>query len=234
MNLFGFFGIDEPYTLEHWSRVLGDSIFVSSLLNTLKLGLGAAAIGTVIAAVIAYITVRTKYRLRGAMDFLTWLPASIPGIILGLGMLWMFLTVPLFHPLYGTIGVLILAVVLASLTTGAQLIKSNMVQLGFDLEEASQVAGGSWLYTFRRIVIPILGHVLLSVGILIFASAARNVANVAMLVTAENRPLAMLQVDYMIDGQYEPAAVIGVITVVITVGVAAIAIVLGRRAGFRL
>ncbi|MDP6689350.1 MAG: ABC transporter permease subunit, partial [Alphaproteobacteria bacterium] len=214
--------------------VFADPIFVNSVLNTFYLGFGAALLGTVFAALVAYVSVRTKYRLRGALDFLSWLPASIPGIILGLGLLWMFLRVPIFNPLYGTIGVLIMAVFFASLTTGVQLIKSNMIQLGFDLEEASTVAGGSWFYTFRNVVFPILGNVLLSVGILIFASATRNVANIAMLVTNRNRPLSMLQVDYMVEGIFEPAAIVGVITVAITCGMAMLAVAFGKRIGFRL
>jgi iron(III) transport system permease protein len=148
-------------------------------------------------------------------------------------MLWMFLTVPLFHPIYGTIGVLVVATVTASLTAGVQLIKSNMMQLGFDLEEASSILGGSWFYTFRRIVVPMLGQALLSVAVLTFASAAANVANIAMLVSAENRPLSMLQVDYMVDGSYENAAVVGVVTMALTMGIGAVAVVFGKRMGFR-
>ena len=54
---------------------------------------------------------------------------------------------------------LVIACMLTSISTGVQLIKSNMVQLGRELEEASFVAGGSWLYTFRRVVLPLLGPV---------------------------------------------------------------------------
>jgi hypothetical protein len=43
----------------------------------------------------------------------------------------------------------------------------------------------------------------------------------------------MLQVDYMIDGQHERAAIIGVIIVALTLGVVWIARWVGRRAGFR-
>jgi iron(III) transport system permease protein len=234
MKAFGFFGLDDPYTLAHWRTVLSDAAFLQSTINTFIIGLGAAAVGTTVAALVAYVAVRTRYRLRAVLDVLSWLPASIPGIILGLGFLWMFLTVPLFSPLYGTVGVLIVTVALASLTTGVQLLKTNMLQLGRDLEEASSVAGASWAYTFRRIVVPMLGHALLSVAILIFAVAARNVANVAMIVTARNRPLAMLQVEYMVDGVYEPAAVVGVIIVAITCSVAGMAVLLARRVGLRL
>src|SRR5207237_40553 len=129
-------------------------------------------------ALLAYISVRTRYRWRGLIDFLTWVPATIPGIVLGLGMLWMFLDTPPLRPLYGTLAILVVALLVNSMTTGVQLIKSNMMQLGNDMEEASAVSGGSWLYTFRRIVVPILAPVLLSVGTLTFIAATRNVSNI--------------------------------------------------------
>lgn len=234
MKAFGYFNLAEPYTLNHWRLVLRDSQFFNAIGNTLQLGLGASLIGCLLAAAIAYVCVRTKFRLRGVIDSLTWLPASIPGIILGLGLLSMFLRVALFNSLYGTVGVLIIAVLFASLTTGVQLIKSNLIQLGADLEEASALAGGSWLYTFRRIVLPLIGGVLVTVAILIFASATRNVANIAMLVTNQNQPLAMLQLGFMADGIFESAAIVGVVTTVLSCGIAALAYIVGKRLGLRL
>jgi iron(III) transport system permease protein len=234
MKAFGYFNLPQPYTLKHWQLVLHDSQFIGATLNTLKLGLGASLIGCCLGAAIAYVCVRTKFRYRAVIDVLTWLPASIPGIILGLGLLSMFLRVPIFTPLYGTVGVLIVAVLFASLTTGVQLIKSNLVQLGADLEEASALTGGSWFYTFRRVVLPLVGGVLVTVAILTFASATRNIANIAMLVTNENQPLAMLQLGFMADGIFESAAIVGVITTLISCGVAALAFLVGKRIGLRI
>lgn len=231
MNLFGFFNIENVWTLGHWKKIFEDPILISSVWNTIKLAGGTALIVMGFYALLAYISVRTKYRARGVLDFLTWVPATIPGIVLGLGMLWMFLGTPMFRPLYGTLFVLLIALLINSMTTGVQLIKTNMVQLGNDMEEASAVSGGSWFYTFRRIVVPILAPVLLSVGTLTFIAATRNVANIAMLVTNENRPIAMLQLDYMVDGRSEVAAVLGVLVVLLTVGVATLARRAGRRFG---
>lgn len=233
MNLFGQFNLGKVWTTDHWETVLGDPLLIHSLMNTLILAGSAAIVGVTWFSLVAYVSVRTKYAGRQGLDFLTWLPATLPGIILGLGLLWMFLTVPVLQPFYGTIIILVVAVLINSVTTGVQLIKSNMVQLGNDLEEASFVAGGSWLYTFRRIVLPILGPVLISVALLLFSAAARNVANIVMIVTGDNRPLALLQVDYMTDGQYEPAAIVGVLIVLLTFGVAVVARAISRKVGFR-
>jgi iron(III) transport system permease protein len=234
MKAFGYFNLAQPYTLDHWRLVLHDTQFFNAVANTLKLGLGASVIGCLLGATIAYVCVRTRFRYRAVIDVLTWLPASIPGIILGLGLLSMFLRVPIFTPLYGTVGVLIIAVLFAGLTTGVQLIKSNLIQLGADLEEASALTGGSWLYTFRRIVLPLVGGVLVTVAILIFASATRNIANIAMLVTNQNQPLAMLQLGFMSDGIFESAAIVGVITTLLSCGVAGFAFLIGKRIGLRL
>lgn len=220
MNLFGHFELAQVWTTAHWRIVLTDAVLVRSVINTLILASSAAAIGVCWYAIVAYISSRTRYAGRGLLDLLTWIPAGLPGIILSLGLLWLFLTVPGLSILYGTVAILVVAVLINSVTTGVQLIKSNMVQLGFDLEEASFLCGASWLFTFRKIVMPLMAPVLLSVGLLTFNAAARNVASIAMLVTGSNRPLSMQQVDYMVDGQYEAAAIVGVFIVLMTVGVA--------------
>lgn len=231
MNLYGYFDIERVWTTAHWAEVLTDNTLIDSTINTLIMGLSAAVIGTFWFALVAYISVRTKYAARGVLDLMSWLPASIPGIILGLALLWMFLSVPALQPLYGTTAILVVACMLTSISTGVQLIKSNMVQLGNELEEASFVAGGSWLYTFRRVVLPLVGPVLIAVMLLTFASAARNVAGIAMLVSGDNRPLAMLQADYMIDGAFEPAAVVGVLIVLLALTMSVVARYIGGRVG---
>lgn len=231
MNLYGYFDLPKVWTTAHWAAVLTDNTLIESTVNTLIMGLSAALFGTFWFALVAYISVRTKYRARGVLDLMSWLPASIPGIILGLALLWMFLSVPALQPLYGTTAVLVIACILASVSTGVQLIKSNMVQLGNELEEASFIAGGSWFYTFRRIVLPLIGPVLIAVALLTFASAARNVAGIAMLVSGENRPLAMLQADYMIDGAFESAAVVGVLIVLLALTMSVVARYIGGRVG---
>jgi iron(III) transport system permease protein len=231
MNLFGHFDLAAVWTTDHWVKVLSDPVLLNALNNTLIIAGSAAVIGVIWFSLVAYISARTAYPARRALDFMTWFPASLPGIILGLGLLWMFLTVPVFKALYGTLFVLIVAVLINSVTTGVQLIKSNMIQVGYELEEASFITGGSWATTFRRIVLPLLGPVLVSVALLTFNSAARNIANIVMIVTGDNRPLSLLQIDYMADGQYEPAAIVGVIIVVLTLGFAFVARLITRRVG---
>jgi iron(III) transport system permease protein len=233
MKRFGYFSIPEPWTSIHWVRVLQDSIFLESLKNTMVLAAGTALVSVALFTLIAYIVIRTRFVARAALDFVSWLPSTLPGIILSVGLLSLFLGTPILRPLYGSMSLLILATVISSMTLGVQIIKSTLTQLGQELEEAARVAGGSDWRAFRDILLPIMTPTLLLVGSLSFIASARNVSTVALIATSHTRPLSLLQLDFLIESRYESAAVIGVIVVVLTTGVALISQVLGLRVGIR-
>ena len=50
---------------------------------------------------------------------------------------------------------LVVAMAIAGLPLTVQVIKSFLMQLADELEEASQVAGATWHTTFRRILLPL-------------------------------------------------------------------------------
>ena len=229
MKLFGFFHVPEPWTVENWKTVLGDDLFMSALHNTVVLALGTAVAAVLVHSVIAYIAVRTRYAGRRLLDFISWLPFTVPGVILGLALLWLFLGTPLLRPLYGTTAVLILAGLVSGMPLGVQIIKSGLLQLGGELEEASRIAGASWWTTYRRIVLRLLAPTLMAVGMITFVGAARNIANVALLSTTANRPLAILQLDYIAQKKLEEAVVIASIIMLISLAGALVAYILGVR-----
>ncbi|PYN24758.1 MAG: iron ABC transporter permease, partial [Candidatus Rokuibacteriota bacterium] len=121
MKLFGFFHIADPWTLNNWKTVLTDELFLRSLHNTVVLAVGTAVAAAVVHSLIAYIAVRTRYAGRRALDFISWLPFTVPGIILGLALLWLFLGVEMLKPLYGTTTLLIVAGVIAGMPLGVQI-----------------------------------------------------------------------------------------------------------------
>jgi iron(III) transport system permease protein len=173
--------------------------------------------------------VRTRYAGRRLLDFISWLPFTVPGVILGLALLWLFLGTPLLRPLYGTTALLVIAGLISGMPLGVQIIKSGLMQLGGELEEASRIAGASWWTTYRRIVLRLMAPTFMAVGMIAFVGAARNIANVALLSTTANRPLAILQLDYIAQKKLEEAAVIACIIMFISLAGALAAHVLGVR-----
>ena len=101
------------------------------------------------------------------------------------------------------------------------------------LPGAGHISGASWWHTFTRIVLPIMIPVLLLVGIMNFIGAARDVASVALVATADTKTLALLQLDYMVEGRYEAGAVASLVVIIMSTGLALVARVMGLRIGIR-
>src|SRR6266550_5763896 len=233
MKLFGFFNIADPWTLDNWRATLNDPVLLRSLWNTLAIGLGSGFVGILFYSLIAYVIVKARYRGRGLLDFLSWLPWSIPGILLGMALLWTFLQTKIFLPIYGTIYLLMVAMVIKSMPFGTQMIKSVLLQLGNDLEEASKVCGGTWIDTFRRVIFPLIMPALITVGLVGFISAARDISTVVLLGSGKSRTLSLLMLDFAAGAEFEKATVVAVIIVGLVVGAALFARALGGQVGIR-
>lgn len=229
MKYFGAFNVPHPWTLDQWKTVLNDEIFMLSLWNTLMLGVGAAALAVIWFSLVAYVLVRYKGIATRFLDFLCWLPWAVPGVIMGLGFLWMVLSIDLLHPLHSTMFLMILAVTLGSITPGTQMLKTSLTQINADLEGASRISGGTLIYTLRRIVFPLMTPTLIAVGTLSFVAAVRDIGRLVFVVGGTNRPLALLQLDLMVSERLEAAAVVGVIIALLSVGVAAAVRTFGVR-----
>ncbi|HEX9264809.1 MAG TPA: iron ABC transporter permease [Candidatus Binatia bacterium] len=233
MKLFGFFNIPDPWTLDNWRATLSDPVLTRSLWNTLAVGLGSGVVGILFYALIAYVIVKSQYRGRWLLDFLSWLPWSIPGILLGVALLWTFLQTKIFLPIYGTIYLLMIAMVIKSMPFGTQMIKSVLIQLGSDLEEASKVCGATWLHTLRRVIFPLIMPAMITVGLVGFISAARDISTVVLLGSGKSRTLSLLMLDFAAGAEFEKATVVAVIIVGLVVAAALFARALGGQVGIR-
>ena len=229
MTFFGFFDVADPWTTTHWTTIFENPDLRNAAITTLQLGLGAAIAGTMLYAVVAFVIVRSQSRLAGTADFLSWLPVALPGLIFGLGLLAVVIQTPALRTFYGTTWVLIVAVVVASMTTGVQLLKTNLAQQHPELEEASAMCGAGRARTLARITLRILSPALVTVAVVSFAAATSNVAHVVMLSSGSTQPLSTLQLQYLSTGRYETAAVVGTITVAISLSFALAAHLISAR-----
>ena len=230
MEFFGNFDTDKVWTVHHWTAVFADPVFLRSLKNTLLLGLAAGIGGTLLYALISYVIVRTRLPGRGAIDILSWLPWALPGVLISLALLWAVLGSGEYVKLiYGTVSVLVLAIIIKEMPLGTQIIKAGVLQISNELEEASSAAGATWLAGFRRILLPLLKPTMLAVGIIVFISAARDIPTVIFLATNQSRTLSLLMLDYIADANKEKAAVLGVFLVFLIFAF----LLIGRLLGFR-
>lgn len=234
MTVFGHFDLPQAWTLRHWQAALSDVTFTRGLRNTIVLGAATALFAVVVYAFVAYASVRMRHAWRGTLDILTWLPFAIPGVILGLGYLWMFLQVPVLRPLYGTVWVLILVSWLAAMTLGVQIFKSRILQLGADLEESARVVGGSWFRVFRDVIVRLSLPTMAVVATMVFAITVRQVSTVVLLTAGPSTPLSILQLEFLYGGELETAGVVGSVIVCLSLAATLLIAVLTTRYGTRL
>jgi iron(III) transport system permease protein len=233
MTRFGFFNLPKTWTLEYWQMALTDPRIVQALKNTLIVAGSAAVFGAFFFSLIGYILVRTKLPGRGILDSICWLPSAIPGVLAGLGLLWMFLGTPVFRPFYGTLFLLVVASVLGGITLSTQILKANFIQLGNELEEASRMSGAGFWRTYLRIVMPLMAQTMVLVAVLKFMFASQHTSSIILLATSETRTLSLLALDQVAAGYREVASITVIFIMLMTLGVALIARSFGLKVGIR-
>lgn len=220
MTLFGFFDIAEPFTTDNWRMVLDDQNFLLAARNSLVIALGAGLAGVLIYSGLAYLIMRTRLAYRGALDFMSWLPWCVPGILLGLGLLALVLFTPGLNAYYGSLGLLVAAVIISQFPLGVNMMKTAVGQVGVELEEAAMVSGAGRLRVFWDVVLPLVRPMLISVFVLVVIAGLRDISTLVLLAQPRSLPLSILLFEYAVSGSKEAAAVVGIIISAIVLVVA--------------
>jgi iron(III) transport system permease protein len=233
MQRIGYFVLG--FTLEHWQLVLTDPVFVKALRTTLTLAISAGIISPLLFSVVAYLLVRTRLPGRGALDLMIWSAGAIPGILAGLGLLWVFIGTPGLNALFGTIWALLIVVILQGKTTGVNIMKGVLVQVGADMEEAARVSGAGWLRTYLKIWLPLLMPTLVLLAVMSFVSAAGATSSIILLASRDTMTLSLmaLELSSTAVNNREAASIISIFIIAFTVTGALLIRYFGRRVGVR-
>jgi iron(III) transport system permease protein len=88
----------DKLTLDNYRYILSYPNARIAFKNSFILSIGTATLTMLLTSVIAWITVRTKIRGRGILESLAFIPITIPGIVLGVRLIWVYLTLPKIVP----------------------------------------------------------------------------------------------------------------------------------------
>ena len=196
-------------TLANYPAVLNNSILLDALINSLLLAVIAGAVCVLFSAVVAYIAVKSKVRGRGLLEGIAMLPISFPGTVLGLALLWAWITIPL--PIYGTIFILGIAYITRYLPLSLRTVSGGLMQLSNEFEEAARMSGASWLYMFRRVILPLMRPALAAAWLLMFMIFIRELGMSVLLVGTGNRVLSVLMFSYYELGELPTLSTISVL-----------------------
>lgn len=225
LRVFGMVQWD-MLTLDNYVTIVTDILLWRSLKNTVLLGGAAAVLTILLSSLVAYITTRTRFKGRNALDLICWLPNAIPGIVAGVGMLWAYITLP--FPLFGTPYLLVIVFVTIGIPVGVRLMSGVMLQLSPELEECSMAHGASWGQTFRRIILPLLKPALAAGILILFVNFSRAVSTTILFAVHGTELLAVTLFKYSQSGSR--LGLVSALAVVLTI-VNVTAMLLARRLG---
>jgi iron(III) transport system permease protein len=192
-----------------------------ALYNTFILGIASATICTVIAVVISYLTTREAVTGHKALGFLATAPVAIPGIVLGVG-LFLSYTRPPFV-LYGTLWILLLAFLTLSMPAAYQQMQSAFKAIHPELEDASRILGATRLRALREITAPLLRTSVIATWCFVFVGTIRELSAAVMLFTSETKVISVLIFDLNESGDLAAISVLGLIMLVVTSAIVALA-----------
>ena len=196
-------------TLKHYVYIFANERVYHALGTSLFLAVAGATVAMALAALTAYITVKTRVRGRGLLEMLTFLPWAFPSTALAIGLLWGYVRLPV--PIYATIWILLIAYVTRFLPYGLRSVTSTIVQIHHELEEASRAAGGGFGITLRRIVFPLLRPGLIAGWILLATIFMREFSLSLFLYTPTSEPVGPLLYFLWLDGLTGPLAALGML-----------------------
>lgn len=127
------------------------------LWNTVLMTVVTATATVAVSFCISLVVVRSKFWGRKLLDQLVFLPHAIPGIVIGLAMLWVFLKVDKFgFSTFGSLWTVCIVFVIGFMSYGTRAMNAAILQIHKDLEEAAQISGAPQWRVMWRVFVPLL------------------------------------------------------------------------------
>jgi iron(III) transport system permease protein len=204
------------------------------LWNTVVMTTTVATGVVLVSFLISVVVVRSKFWGRKVLDQLAFVPHAIPGIVMGLALLWIYLQIDkLGVGLFGSLTSLIIAFLIGYMSYGTRVMNAAVLQVHKDLEEAAKISGAPQWRVFWRVFFPLLMPAFVGVWIWTVLHVVRAAGKPLILTDgAENEVLAVVIWNMWDEGYTEAVGAIGtmlmIVLLLMTMGVRALGI--GRSA----
>lgn len=205
----------DNFTLENFSFAFfqyGDT--QDAILNTFKLGIATASAGTVIAALIAYITNRQLFWGARYLTFFALAPLVVPGIVLAVGLFLAYARPPIV--LYGTIWILFVAYLTKEMPIGFSQAETTFKSIHPELEDASRILGANRLGALRDVTAPLARTGLIATWCFIFIGVIRELSASILLFTPKSKVVSVVIFDLKEEGQIGVIAVLGILLLLVS------------------
>jgi len=193
-------------------------------IHTLTIVLVTATITMALACWSGWVSVRQRFTASWLPVEASFLVLGVPGIVMGLALLYLYLVLPI--PIYGTIWIIVVAYVTRFLAFSVRLMDAAFRQLDRELEQAGEVAGARGGTIARTIILPLMAPAVGRGWLWIAVRSLGEVPMALLLATSTNKTLAVaLWQMWTVNANYSQAAALAVLLAIAS----AIAMVVVRR-----
>jgi len=181
-------GVKGNFTLEHYINAYSDPLTYELFLNSFVFASGSAILATVLAATLAWISIRTNAPFRRVFELTAIVPNIFPPVMLAVA--WTVLLSPrtglinrFLMDIFGlaeapfniySLEGMIFVEALITTPLAFLLISAALYSMDPALEESARVAGSTNIQVARRITFPIVRPALLAAGMLNFVRAIES------------------------------------------------------------
>jgi iron(III) transport system permease protein len=198
------------------SIFMQDSDARRGIVNSLTLAITGASIAVVLSLLLSQAIYRSRLPWRPWIDLVTSLPTGIPGIVLSMGFLVLFIPTPL----YGSLTLLLIAYIVRFIPIGQRGVAGVLLSTSPELEESSRACGHGWLSTMRRITLPLLKPGLAATWVLLFAIFLRELPISILLWSSGNEVMSVALYHLLEHGTAGQSAAYAIIQTVLILAVA--------------
>ncbi len=180
-----------------------------SYVNSLRLAVCAAAAGALATFVSAYLVEKPRHfgLLRELLNLLANLPLAVPGLVLGVGYIFFFISPanPL-RAIYGSMTILVVCTVAHFFSVAHLTSLTALRQLDREYELVSESMGVPFWHTLWRVHLPVALPTVLNVGGYFFVNAMTTVSAVVFLYSPQTSLAAVAVLNMDDAGDVAPAA----------------------------
>lgn len=152
VSLSPFLGATAGFSLDNYTGILEDPRMIAAYRNTALVAAGGGLLAVTAAMLLTWAARFRAGVIARIIEFGQWIGLAMPGLVLALGVLWLFLAAPALHQFYRTPVILMVALFIITIPIASRATSGAMAQIPRSLEEAAWVSGASKAVTLVLII----------------------------------------------------------------------------------
>lgn len=129
---------------------------ISALSNSFAISLFAAIVCAILGTLIVMTIRSSSFKYKKSLEAISLIPQMLPGIVIVIGIMLFYNSIYRYFPVYNTLWIIAIAYVIQFLPFTVQYVTSASSQVSESLINAGYVFGGSKIFTFVKITLPLI------------------------------------------------------------------------------